>query len=156
VLLPSRLGLRWRAPTSPPSSSWPPPRRQADRDSYELATGKKKHISYRANEQVLTVRNAKGRHGRGVPRLERRRRLPLPGREPGLPRRNSSRATSFSFEKTPRRGCSRCRSPRPAGSNTNPSYEEHYQREIAGRHAVADAAGWVFPALFRTATPGSR
>jgi hypothetical protein len=35
-------------------------------------------------------------------------------------------------------------------SNTNPSYEEHYRREIAVGTPSPIAAGWVFPALFRT------
>lgn len=34
--------------------------------------------------------------------------------------------------------------------NTNPAYEEHYQREIAVGNRAPTAAGWVFPALFRT------
>jgi alpha-glucosidase len=35
-------------------------------------------------------------------------------------------------------------------SNTNPSYEEHYQREIAVGTPAPSEAGWVFPALFRS------
>jgi alpha-glucosidase len=35
-------------------------------------------------------------------------------------------------------------------SNTNPSYEEHYQREIAVGTPAPMPAGWVFPALFRS------
>jgi alpha-glucosidase len=35
-------------------------------------------------------------------------------------------------------------------ANTNPSYEEHYRREIAVGTASPLPAGWVFPALFRT------
>jgi hypothetical protein len=35
-------------------------------------------------------------------------------------------------------------------SNTNPSYEEHYQMEIAAGTKSPTEAGWVFPALFRT------
>ena len=31
-----------------------------------------------------------------------------------------------------------------------PSYEEHYERGRRGRHEVADGAGWVYPALFRS------
>jgi hypothetical protein len=35
-------------------------------------------------------------------------------------------------------------------SNTNPSYEEHYLREIPAGTPSPSAAGWVFPALFRS------
>jgi hypothetical protein len=35
-------------------------------------------------------------------------------------------------------------------SNTNPSYEEHYRREIAVGTPSPLAAGWVFPALLRS------
>lgn len=35
-------------------------------------------------------------------------------------------------------------------ANTNPSYEEYYQMDIAADGLPKSAAGWVFPALFRT------
>jgi hypothetical protein len=153
VILPSRLGLQLEgadlenglrlAATSAikPVS-----------DSYELAAGKKRRVDYRANEQLVTVRNAKGQAMDVVFRVSNdgvafRYRV----REPGLPvKKFVSEATSFAFDKGAKAWLQPMSVAQTGWSNTNPSYEEHYRREIAVGTPSPISAGWVFPALFRT------
>jgi len=153
VILPSSLGLRLEgadlankltlAATSPvkPVS-----------DDYELATGKKRRISYRANEQVYTVRNPRGQA------MDVAFRVSNDGvafrylvREPKLPVKTFiEESTSFGFDKSAKAWLQPMSIAQTGWSNTNPSYEEHYQREIPVGTASPIAAGWVFPALFRS------
>lgn len=122
------------------------------RDSYELATGKKRHVSYAANEQVYTVRNARGQA------MDLAFRVSNDGvafrylvREPALPhKRFVSEATGFNFDGSAKAWLQPMAVAQTGWANTNPSYEEHYQREIAVGTRSPTAAGWVFPALFRT------
>lgn len=122
------------------------------RESYELATGKKRHISYAANEQVYTVRNAEGEA------MDLAFRVSNDGvafrylvREPSLPHKKFvSELTGFSFDKSAKAWLQPMSVAQTGWSNTNPSYEEHYQREIAVGTPSPLPAGWVFPALFRT------
>ncbi|RZJ85349.1 MAG: glycoside hydrolase family 97 protein [Massilia sp.] len=153
VILPSPLGLQLQgadlaskltiASTSPVKPV---------RDSYELATGKKRHISYIANEQVYTVRNAQNQSMDLAFRVSNdgvafRYRVA----EPSLPHKKFlSEATGFSFDKSAKAWLQPMAVAQTGWSNTNPSYEEHYQREIAVGTRSPMPAGWVFPALFRT------
>jgi len=165
VILASPLGLRLEnadfagklalAATSPVT---------AVRDSYEMAVGKRRHISYAANEQVVTLRNSAGQA------LELTFRVSNDGvafryavRTPGL-KRFVSETTGFAFGGAAQAWLQPVSVARTGWKNTNPSYEEHYRRELpaaaadaAGQdpHCPKDsttcpAAGYVFPALFRS------
>ena len=151
VILPSRLGLQLEgadlanglslAATSPLT---------AVRDDYELATAKKRRIGYRANEQIYTVRNAKGQV------MDLAFRLSNDGaafryvvRGPG-PHRFVAESTSFRFDAGAKAWLQPMSVAQTGFANTNPSYEEHYQREIAAGTPAPSNAGWVFPALFRS------
>jgi len=151
VILPSRLGLQLEgadlanglslAATSPLT---------AVRDDYELATAKKRRIGYRANEQIYTVRNAKGQA------MDLAFRLSNDGaafryvvRGPG-PHRFVAESTSFRFDAGAKAWLQPMSVAQTGFANTNPSYEEHYQREIAAGTPAPSNAGWVFPALFRS------
>jgi hypothetical protein len=153
VILPSRLGLQLEgADLADKLKLAATSRVKAIADDYELAVGKKRHISYRANEQVYTVRNAKGQA------MDVAFRVSNDGvafrylvREPGLAvKKFVSESTSFRFDKEARAWLQPMSIAQTGWSNTNPSYEEHYQREIAVGTPSPLAAGWVFPALFRS------
>lgn len=153
VILPSPLGLQLKgadlasglvlAATSPS---------RPVRDRYRLATGKKRDIAYAANEQVYTVRNAQGQAMDVAFRVSNdgvafRYRVA----EPALPHKQFvSEATGFHFDAAAKAWLQPMALAQTGWSNTNPSYEEHYQREIAVGTVSPSAAGWVFPALFRT------
>jgi hypothetical protein len=151
VILPSRLGLQLAGAdlanelTLTATSAVKP-----IADDYELATGKKRRISYRANEQVYTVRNAKGQAMDFAFRVSNdgvafRYRARAPGRLQFL-----SEATSYRFDKAAKAWLQPMAVAQTGWMNTNPSYEEHYQREIAVGTKAPTVAGWVFPALFET------
>ncbi|MFC5460434.1 glycoside hydrolase family 97 protein [Massilia niabensis] len=152
VILPSPLGLQLQgadlasgltlAATSP---------RKLVRDSYELAAGKKRKVSYAANEQVYTVRNAQGQAMDVAFRVSNdgvafRYRVA----EPALPHKQFvSEATGFNFGQSAKAWLQPMSVAQTGWMNTNPAYEEHYQREIAVGTKAPTAAGWVFPALFQ-------
>lgn len=120
-------------------------------EHYQLAVGKKHDIDYRANEGVYTVRNAQGQA------MEVAFRVSNDGlafryvvREPALREKHFvSEATSFAFEQAAKAWLQPMAVAKTGYANTNPSYEEHYQREIPVG-TPSPLAGWVFPALFRT------
>ena len=153
VILPSRLGLQLEGTELSNGLQLAATSRVMPvRDSYELAAGKKRHIDYRANEQVVTVRNAAGQAMDVVFRVSNdgvafRYRV----REPGLPiKKFVAEATSFRFDAGARAWLQPMSVAQTGWSNTNPSYEEHYRREIAVGTPSPLPSGWVFPALFRT------
>jgi alpha-glucosidase len=152
VLLPSPLGLRLDdadlstnlklAQTSPV---------KAVSEDYELATAKKRHISYRANEQVYTVRNAKGQAMDVAFRVSNDGvafRYVVKDSGQAL-KKFVSEATGFAFDKSAKAWLQPVAVAQSGWGNVNPSYEEHYEREIAVG-TPSKLAGWVFPALFRT------
>jgi alpha-glucosidase len=151
VILPSQLGLQLDGADLAQGlklSATSPVKRIAD--DYELATGKKRRISYRANEQVYTVRNAQGQAMDVAFRVSNdgvafRYLARAPGRLKFV-----REATSFRFDKEAKAWLQPMSVAQTGWMNTNPSYEEHYQREIAVGTNSPSAAGWVFPALFRS------
>jgi hypothetical protein len=150
VILPSRLGLQLKgadlAQGLTLSASSPV---KSIRDDYELATGKRRHIGYHANEQVYSVRNAQGQAMDVAFRVSNdgvafRYLVRAPGRLQFL-----GESTSFRFDKDAKAWLQPMSVAQTGWNNTNPSYEEHYRREIPAGTPSPSAAGWVFPALFR-------
>jgi alpha-glucosidase len=151
VILPSRLGLQLEGAdlTNKLTLSATSKVEQVS-DHYQLATGKQRDIRYRANQQTVTVRNAEGQA------MDVAFRVSDDGvafrylvRAPG-PLTFVREATSFRFGPGARAWLQPMAVAQTGWSNTNPSYEEHYQREIAVGTPSPSAAGWVFPALFRS------
>ncbi|MBQ5946845.1 glycoside hydrolase family 97 protein [Massilia sp. ST3] len=153
VILPSALGLQLKgADLSGKLSLAASSPVKPVRDTYELATAKKRRITYSANEQTHTVRNAAGQA------MDVTFRASNDGvafryvvREPKLGLKQFvSESTSFAFDPASKAWLQPMSVAQTGWSNTNPSYEEHYQREIAVGTPSKLGAGWVFPALFRT------
>ena len=118
-------------------------------DHYELATAKKRHITYRANEQTHTVRNAQGQAMDVTFRVSNDG-VAFRYRVAGKGLKFTRETTSFAFDKSTKAWLQPMSVAQTGYANTNPSYEEHYQREIAVGTPSLLGAGWVFPALFRT------
>lgn len=120
-------------------------------DDYQLAAGKKRRIAYRANEQVYTVRNAKGQA------MDVAFRVSNDGvafryvvADAGLPlKKFVSESTAFAFAANTKAWLQPVAVAQVGWGRANPSYEEHYQRGIPVG-TPSPMAGWVFPALFRT------
>ncbi|TFW34648.1 glycoside hydrolase family 97 protein [Massilia horti] len=121
-------------------------------DSYDLAAGKKRHISYTAHEQVYTVQSATRQF------MQVAFRVSNDGvafryivRDASLPHKKFiAESTSFAFDKSAKAWLQPMQIAQTGYKNTNPAYEEHYQREIPVGTPSPLTAGWVFPALFRT------
>ena len=121
-------------------------------DSYRMAVGKKRDISYRANERTWTVQNAQNQ------KMDIVFRVSDDGvafryviAEPSLPRKQLiQERTTFAFPGTARAWLQPMSVAQTGWERTNPSYEEHYKMDIAVGTASPSPAGWVFPALFKT------
>ncbi len=151
VLRPSSLGLMLAgADFATKLSLEKPSSVRKINERYELAVGKKRHITYRANEQVFPVRNAQGRAMDLVFRVSDdgvafRYVVKGQGRKQFV-----GEATGFAFDPATKAWLQPMQVAQTGWMNTNPAYEEHYQREIAAGTPSPLKAGWVFPALFRT------
>ena len=121
-------------------------------DKYQMVVGKRRSISYAANEQVYTLRNAQKQT------MEVAFRVSNDGvafryivSDPSLPvKKFVSESTSFAFAKSAQGWLQPMSVAQTGWKNTNPSYEEHYQMGIPVGTPSPMKAGWVFPALFKT------
>jgi alpha-glucosidase len=122
------------------------------REHYTMAVGKKRSIDYRANEQVFTVKNPAGQAMDVVFRVsDDGVAFRYVVAEPALPvKRFVAEATSFAFAAQARAWLQPMSVAGTGWSGVNPAYEELYQRDIAAGTPSPSAAGWVFPALFRS------
>jgi hypothetical protein len=116
-----------------------------------MAVGKKRDISYRANEQTFSVQNARQQKMDIVFRVSNDgvafRYIVA---EPSLPlKKLVGERTSFALPTAAKAWLQPMSVAQTGWSNTNPSYEEHYQMEIPVGTRSPTQAGWVFPALFR-------
>jgi hypothetical protein len=120
-------------------------------DAYKMRVGKQREIEYRAHELAVTLRNEEG-HGLAV-RLRLSDdglayRYELLGESDDTRVVTSERSGVHFFPGT--KAWLQPKAEAQSGwMNTNPSYEEEYQREIEVGTPSPTAAGWVYPALFR-------
>jgi alpha-glucosidase len=120
-------------------------------DSYEMATGKRRNINYAANEQTFTVRNGQQQAMDVVFRVSNDGvafRYVVAGGPAHKKLVNES--SSFAFAEGARAWLQPMQVAQTGWKNTNPAYEEHYSMDIPVGAASPSAAGWVFPALFRS------
>ena len=121
-------------------------------DDYTLRVGKKNKIAYRANEQTFSILNAQ----------QQKLILTFRVSDDGVAFRYAVKdsaiatkefvkeTTSFQLPETARAWLQPMAVSQTGWSNTNPSYEEHYQMDIPVGTASTLGAGWAFPALFNT------
>ncbi|MDL2356467.1 MAG: glycoside hydrolase family 97 catalytic domain-containing protein [Pseudomonadota bacterium] len=119
---------------------------------YTMAVGKKRDIRYAANEQVYTVQNAARQTMDVVFRVSNDGfAFRYVVAEPGLPMKKFvAESTNFALPAGAKAWLQPMQVAQTGWMNTNPAYEEHYQREIAVGTRSPSPAGWVFPALFNT------
>lgn len=125
-------------------------------DRYELLTGKKRHVTYRANRQVHELADA---HGVRVDVIFQvsddgvafRYALPATsGPAATAPRTILEERSSFRFPAGTRAWLQPMSVAKSGWKRTNPSYEENYEMDVPAGTPSTLGAGWVFPALFRT------
>ncbi|WEF33918.1 glycoside hydrolase family 97 protein [Pseudoduganella chitinolytica] len=150
VLLPSALGLTFEdadlASGLKPAGAGAT-RRVADR--YELATGKRRHVSYAANERTWRYTNPRQQALAVTFRVSNDGvafRYHATGEQLAL----RSEATTFALPPLARAWLQPMSVAKTGYQRTNPSYEEHYRMDIPVGTPAPLGAGWVFPALFRT------
>lgn len=153
VILPSALGLRLQgADLSRGLALKAASAASRITDSYDMAVGKRRHISYSANEQSYTLENARKQ------RIDITFRVSDDGvafryvvAEPSLPQKKFiAEATSFAFAKSAQGWLQPMSVAQTGWANTNPSYEEYYKMGIPVGTPSPLKSGWVFPALFKT------
>ena len=153
VLLPSPLGLRLAGAdfvrdlklvnTTPV---------KAISERYSMALGKRRQIHYRANEQVVSVVNAAGQT------MDVTLRVSNDGvafryvvADPSIATKTFvNEATGFAFAPQARAFLQPMSVAKTGWARSTPSYEEHYERDIAVGTPSPLAAGWVLPALFKS------
>ncbi|RFP09386.1 glycoside hydrolase family 97 protein [Duganella sp. BJB488] len=121
-------------------------------DQYEMAVGKKRSISYRANEQTFTVRNAQRQAMDIVFRVSNDGvAFRYVVAEPTLPHKKLiQERTTFALPPAAKAWMQPIAVAQTGWGRTNPSYEEHYQMDVPVGTVSPSPAGWVFPALFKS------
>lgn len=122
-------------------------------DAYAMAQGKQKRIAWQARERSYRATNSAGQ----VLQVTVRAfddgvafRYRVDDRAQGDYRLREE-LTTFAFANGSRAWLQPMAVAQTGFANTNPSYEEHYRMDIPVGEPSPSEAGWVFPALFRTA-----
>jgi hypothetical protein len=123
---------------------------QPHREHYTLAAGKRSRVDYRANEQSFTVANAAGQQLVVTLRasndgLALRYAVDGPGRK-----HFREELTGLRFAPEARAWLQPMSVAKTGWKRVNPAYEEHYRMDLPVGTPAPTAAGWVFPALFRS------
>lgn len=121
-------------------------------DEYTLQHGKQRKIRYRANRKVYHLSHQSGRAMDIIFQVSNDGvafRYRFPGESRQLHRISEER-TSFNLPDRARAWLEPLANVNTGFANTNPSYEEHYHKDIAVGTAAPDSSGWAYPALFRT------
>lgn len=123
-------------------------------EQYELFTGKKRRVAYTANRRVWHLQN------RGAQKLDVIFQVSVDGVAfryafpEGLQTGTlvTEELTSFRLDTASRAFLQPMQVAGSGWEHSNPAYEEHYEREIPVATPSRLGSGWVYPALFKTAT----
>ena len=153
VLAPSRLGLVLDdADFSTGLKLIGESKTERVKDNYELAVGKRRLNSYRANRRTYRLATADGRRMDVVFQVSddgAAFRYVFPEKSDAV-RTVKEEASSFHLPAGARAWLQPIAVAKTGWAKTNPSYEEYHQQDIAVGTPSTLGAGWVFPALFRT------
>ena len=121
-------------------------------DRYEILTAKRRVNTYRANRKVFHLSAATGQPMDIIFQVSNdgvafRYFFPGPKAET---RRLSAEVTSFHFLPDTRAWLQPMSVAKSGWSQVNPCYEEYYEKDIPAGTPSPSAAGWVYPALFRS------
>ncbi len=121
-------------------------------ESYTMRTGKRKNRTYHANEQTYRLSNVSGDEMDITFRVSNDGvafRYHFPGSS-SEDKEIEKETTSFHFTGSAKAWLQPMDSAKSGWRRTNPSYEEDYLQGIAVGTPSPSAAGWVFPALFKS------
>ncbi|MBK7870509.1 MAG: glycoside hydrolase family 97 catalytic domain-containing protein [Saprospiraceae bacterium] len=120
------------------------------KDKYMLKTGKKSQVNYRANRVVVHLKNAANQPLDIIFQLSNDGvafRYYFPEKSNDV-KFITEEKTSFNFQSNAVAWLQPMSHAQTGWEHSNPSYEEHYQKEIPVG-TPSPRAGWVFPALFK-------
>lgn len=120
-------------------------------DDYTLMHGKQSRVQYRANRRVVRLQNSQGQPLEVILQVSNDGlafRYRLPGQ--GGPLSVLREATGFAFAPSTVSWLHPMHDAKTGWERTHPSYEAHYHIEQPVGLPSPYAAGWAFPALFRT------
>ncbi|HEY8026957.1 MAG TPA: glycoside hydrolase family 97 catalytic domain-containing protein [Burkholderiaceae bacterium] len=120
-------------------------------DTYAMQVGKKSHASYHAFERTVSLKNESGQAMAVVFRASNDGvALRYVVADAAIVHKKLvHEATEFAFPKATRTWMQPIAVAQTGWSNTNPSYEEHYEMDVPVGTPSPSPAGWVFPALFK-------
>jgi hypothetical protein len=125
-------------------------------DRYDLLTSKRRHNIYRANRRVMEVQASSGARMDIEFQVSNDGfafRYVFPETDTKV-HRISRETSSFNFLAGTRGWLQPIAPARSGWNETNPSYEEYYERDIPVGQPSSLGGAWVFPALFRTSAEG--
>jgi alpha-glucosidase len=122
------------------------------KDNYQMKNAKKSVIQYLANQLIVSFANEEQKKMDIIFRISNdgvafRYFFPWVKEEEVIIQQE---ATSFCFNKKASAWLQPMSAAKEGWSHTYPSYEEHYNQEVAVGTMPPFHAGWVFPALFKT------
>jgi len=121
-------------------------------DTYQMQVGKKSKITSTANEQTFSIVNAQQQKLTVIFRAANDGvAFRYSVTDPTITHKNFAKeVTGFQFVANAQAWLQPMSVAQTGWSNTNPSYEEHYQIEVPIGTESKLGQGWVFPALFKT------
>lgn len=153
VLEPSRLGVIMNdADFGVDLSVVKSPKYAKITESYLMQTGKRKQCLYNASEGVLFLKTKKQKLMNVIFQVSNDGvafRYQFPGKSTDV-KKISSELSTFNFSADTKAWLQPMSDAKTGWEQTNPSYEEYYQKEIAVGQPAPSNAGWVYPALFHT------
>jgi hypothetical protein len=121
-------------------------------DRYEVLTSKRRNGVYRANRRVFELQTATGARMDIEFQVSNDGfafRYVFPETDPAV-RKISRERSSFNFLAGTRGWLQPIAPARSGWNESNPSYEEYYERDIPVGQPSLQGGAWVFPALFRS------
>tara|TARA_R110000868_G_scaffold113100_1_gene303862 strand:+ start:6503 stop:8422 length:1920 start_codon:yes stop_codon:yes gene_type:complete len=120
--------------------------------SYTMLQGKRKQISYAANQYTVSLQNSKGEAMEIIFQLSSdgiafRYHFPETSNEL---KKIVEEKTSYNFDSTTKAWLQPMSKAKTGWKETNPSYEEHYVMGVPVNTKPAIGEGWVYPALFNS------
>jgi alpha-glucosidase len=120
--------------------------------NYTMLHGKRLNCSYTGNKRVFYLKNTNAQTMDIIFQVSDDGvafRYHFPG-ETDSTIKILNETTSYHFNLSARAFLQPCQNSRTGWCNTQPSYEEHYRRDIPVGTAAPYNAGWVLPALFKS------
>ncbi len=119
--------------------------------TYTMQTAKKKNIHYAAMQRVFETSTASGKKMNIIFRVSNDGvafQYEFPGKSTDI-KKIKAEATSFHFNEGTRAWLQPKTEAQTGFEHTNPSYEAHYNIDIATGTPAPGPNGWVYPALFK-------